>query len=821
MSGYPTLEEAALVLHALVTTYGPKLIQRHIIGQSVEGRPLQAYRVGGILRQQQQQRERDSVDADFPAVLMTGLHHSREPLRDATAVYLLLTREWWVVPILNPDGYAAIEATGNTSIRKNRRPPPGFHRPFDDYGVDLNRNYDYHFKSIGEVPEEYGGPSAFSEPETQALKCLVERREEQQQRQQQPTHSKCGGKYTTGHFKTALNFHTFGDAWTYPFNCCKEERLPPWATAAFAELKLALSLPNFAPAPVNPLLGYVTTGEADDWLLAAKGVLAMSPELGDEAGGFWQSETLKQLTDGGGRLAVAYARTQGVADKAGAEFAARTKKRVHDRLEVEEMLRQVQTLKQEMLRQPQQGASGGEEAGSLGHALSAAHLFNTQQWEVRTLEISNNGLSRPSTPLQLVAVSGAFLPLALMPARILGMLSTAADAALPPLHCPLNPHFSGSRIKYDFSGAYRRLEKDFNAAHVSKRHLQHEQPPLGHPQTPKEERKQEQSVYDPAWAEDSQDTTAMQRLQAVLSPSHDEGRSRLQTAAAGERRSAEAARLEAVIEAAAKGLMVAAEDAMEGLVLHLSKSQQKRRHAEHSSQGDSKSLPVVSEKEQALLSLPPLEGRARPSGAVSSFRFKVATRRASLSSQNTSSTRQNEEPPVAALCVLEQIPELFAEASETHPLCRDAIAAATEWQQQLHQQESSLQQQHVPRRQQQGRQKAGGVTGRDVRFAWQSTDVLLLDHFVDYSFVVLLLIAQIILALLAARLCMLRQCGGPFPYHVVGCTLSAVGHGGTVVIARLHAVAANDGCAPSLSWSVSGKVRCRLQSSLPHDAARG
>ncbi|OEH74682.1 zinc carboxypeptidase superfamily [Cyclospora cayetanensis] len=167
MSGYPTLEEAALVLHALVTTYGPKLIQRHIIGQSVEGRPLQAYRVGGILRQQQQQRERDSVDADFPAVLMTGLHHSREPLSmvfciftiarlledfvagDATAVYLLLTREWWVVPILNPDGYAAIEATGNTSIRKNRRPPPGFHRPFDDYGVDLNRNYDYHFKSIG------------------------------------------------------------------------------------------------------------------------------------------------------------------------------------------------------------------------------------------------------------------------------------------------------------------------------------------------------------------------------------------------------------------------------------------------------------------------------------------------------------------------------------------------------------------------------------------------------------------------------------------------------------------------------------------------
>ena len=29
---------------------------------------------------------------------------------DAAAVYLLLTREWWVVPMLNPDGYARLLA---------------------------------------------------------------------------------------------------------------------------------------------------------------------------------------------------------------------------------------------------------------------------------------------------------------------------------------------------------------------------------------------------------------------------------------------------------------------------------------------------------------------------------------------------------------------------------------------------------------------------------------------------------------------------------------------------------------------------------------
>lgn len=80
-------------------------------------------------------------------------------LGDAEAKYLMTMREFWIVPILNPDGYVAVEVTGNKEIRKNRRPlsssaqflsrMKGFgldvnYKP-ENEGVDLNRNYAFHF----------------------------------------------------------------------------------------------------------------------------------------------------------------------------------------------------------------------------------------------------------------------------------------------------------------------------------------------------------------------------------------------------------------------------------------------------------------------------------------------------------------------------------------------------------------------------------------------------------------------------------------------------------------------------------------------------
>lgn len=114
-----------------------------------------------------------------------------------------------------------------------------------------------------ELPEEYGGPYAFSEPETQAVKCLVERhssarlkgggdylrrqvealrevrgrlREEARDAAFDST-KQCPFPYDAPRFFAALNFHTFGEFWTRPFNCCRGMALPNWASKAFDELQ--------------------------------------------------------------------------------------------------------------------------------------------------------------------------------------------------------------------------------------------------------------------------------------------------------------------------------------------------------------------------------------------------------------------------------------------------------------------------------------------------------------------------------------------------------------------------------------------------------
>ena len=77
-------------------------------------------------------------------------------------------------------------------------------------GVDLNRNYGFHY---GESPEDkdecsetFRGKSAFSEKETQAVKYLCE-------------------KYPN--IVAAMNFHSYGNMWIHPFNYLSKKHIYP------------------------------------------------------------------------------------------------------------------------------------------------------------------------------------------------------------------------------------------------------------------------------------------------------------------------------------------------------------------------------------------------------------------------------------------------------------------------------------------------------------------------------------------------------------------------------------------------------------------
>jgi N-acetylmuramoyl-L-alanine amidase len=116
-----------------------------VIGQSVEGRPLRAERIG-------------PADARV-SLMVVGSIHGNEPAGKAVIARLRRTHPprgtaLWLIEDANPDGAA-------TNTRQNA------------HGVDLNRNFPYRWQPQDGVYES--GPGPASEPETEAIQRFVER----------------------------------------------------------------------------------------------------------------------------------------------------------------------------------------------------------------------------------------------------------------------------------------------------------------------------------------------------------------------------------------------------------------------------------------------------------------------------------------------------------------------------------------------------------------------------------------------------------------------------------------------------------------------
>lgn len=139
-----TIFLAALAGLGLVSTSARaegNILERRVIGTSIQGRPLEAFRMG---------------DPKGVTVAVIGVIHGNEEAG------LLITDELlnmqipkgvnlWVIPSMNPDG-TALDRRGNA----NR--------------VDLNRNFPYGWARIGQPGYwQYAGPNRASEPETKAI----------------------------------------------------------------------------------------------------------------------------------------------------------------------------------------------------------------------------------------------------------------------------------------------------------------------------------------------------------------------------------------------------------------------------------------------------------------------------------------------------------------------------------------------------------------------------------------------------------------------------------------------------------------------------
>ncbi len=275
-----TYSESIAWMDSLHTLYPQVVSARWSLGQSGEGRDIWCFRVS----------DNPEVDEDEPEVLIDGMHHAREIMAsefpmmfaeylaqrygsDPEITWLLDRRELYVVPIVNPDGFVYNETTdpdGGGMWRKNRRANGD-----GTTGVDINRNYPYMwgFNDSGSSPygssEDYRGPSAGSEPETQAMMAFV----------------------NAHRIRTHDSIHTYSNLLLYPWGYTAT---PSPDDAVFATMAAAMTRDNGYTSGSPADILYDVNGGAIDWVYGETAqherVLSFSTEIGGDSDGFWPAE---------------------------------------------------------------------------------------------------------------------------------------------------------------------------------------------------------------------------------------------------------------------------------------------------------------------------------------------------------------------------------------------------------------------------------------------------------------------------------------------------------------------------------------------------
>ena len=275
---YPELESDLRLLE----TSHPELAKLFEIGTSLEGRKVYALKISRDV----------ALDEHKPAVMILGCHHAREWIslevpflygkyllenygQNADVQNIVNTGETWVVPLVNPDG---LEYSIHVYRywRKNRRLNAD-----GTYGVDINRNYGYQwgFDNLGSSPapgsEAYRGTSAFSEPETEAVRRLFLSRD----------------------FRASISYHSFSQTILYPWGYVDQPTPTDaglaTAAQAMAGLIAAVRGTVYAYGRGAAVL-YLTNGDLNDWTYGVSGIPSFTIELPPVDilhGGFFNAES--------------------------------------------------------------------------------------------------------------------------------------------------------------------------------------------------------------------------------------------------------------------------------------------------------------------------------------------------------------------------------------------------------------------------------------------------------------------------------------------------------------------------------------------------
>jgi len=113
--------------------------------------------------------------------------------------------------------------------------------------------------------EGFAGPYPFSEPETRAMRDFV--------------------LSNMDSLKFVYNFHSFVNMYITPFNAIQTDIMPeafPIQDGIYKDIVSNSDMPaEIKIGRAYATINYLASGEASDWILAATGIPAVSPELGD------------------------------------------------------------------------------------------------------------------------------------------------------------------------------------------------------------------------------------------------------------------------------------------------------------------------------------------------------------------------------------------------------------------------------------------------------------------------------------------------------------------------------------------------------------
>jgi carboxypeptidase A4 len=253
---YRDLEELAALRPDLATT--------ETIGASLEGRPLRAIRIRGkgprelgmLIDSGMHAREWISmmVGTCIADRLLRGYDHDPRLRRFVDGTELV------VIPVANPDGYVH-SWQRDRYWRKNRR---------DGHGVDLNRNFGVAWGGAGSsgstASQVYRGAAPFSEPESEAIRRLIE--------------AEAGG------FSAHVDLHSYGQLVLHPWSHTRERSRDHRRLSSIAgQLVEALAGPHgerYRPMSGESL--YPASGTLMDWAHGTHGVASFVIELRPRGG---------------------------------------------------------------------------------------------------------------------------------------------------------------------------------------------------------------------------------------------------------------------------------------------------------------------------------------------------------------------------------------------------------------------------------------------------------------------------------------------------------------------------------------------------------